>query len=262
MPDGVQPQLDSPFLSIIIPAYNEESRLPQTLAQVLDFIQGQPFESEVLVVENGSQDHTLRIAQEFAASHGRFQAFHEAERGKGLAVKRGMLQAVGKYRFMCDVDLSMPVAEIPRFLPPRLVDFDVAIASREAPGAVRYNETAYRHLGGRLINWMIRLLALPGLQDTQCGFKCLRDVVAEDLFDSLSLTGWSFDVEMLYLARAKGYRIVELPIPWYFNADSRIHPLKDSLKIVLDILQMRRNARRGFYRNSPADGAGRQTGRS
>jgi len=251
--------LDSPFLSIIIPAYNEECRLPHTLVQVYDFIQNQPFESEVLVVENGSRDRTLPIAQEFAASHGQFVVIHETERGKGRAVKRGMLAASGKFRFMCDADLSMPIGEITRFLPPQLVDYDVAIASREAPGAVRYNEPAYRHLGGRLINWMIRLLALPDLQDTQCGFKCLRDAVAMDLFDSLSLTGWSFDVEMLYLARHKGYCIVEVPIPWYFNADSKINPLKDSMKMVLDILKMRRYARRGLYQKPPAGEAPRQS---
>jgi dolichyl-phosphate beta-glucosyltransferase len=242
--------LDSPFLSIIIPAYNEENRLPNTLAQVLDFIQTQSFETEVLVVENGSQDRTLQIAQEYAATHARFQVIHEIERGKGRAVKRGMLAAGGKFRFMCDADLSMPVGEIPRFLPPQLVEYDIAIASREAPGSVRYHEPAYRHLGGRLINLMIRLLALPDLQDTQCGFKCLRDEVAIDLFSRLSLTGWSFDIEMLYLARLKGYRIVEVPIPWYFNADSKVNPLKDSAKMAVDILKMRWNARRGSYRKS------------
>jgi len=242
--------LDSPFLSIIIPAYNEENRLPNTLAQVLDFIQTQPFETEVLVVENGSQDRTLQIAQEYAATHTRFQVIHETERGKGRAVKRGMLEAGGKFRFMCDADLSMPVGEIPRFLPPQLVGYDIAIASREAPGSVRYHEPAYRHLGGRLINLMIRLLALPDLQDTQCGFKCLRDEVAKDLFGSLSLSGWSFDIEMLYLARLKGYRIVEVPIPWYFNTDSKVNPLKDSTKMALDILKMRWNVRRGSYRKN------------
>jgi dolichyl-phosphate beta-glucosyltransferase len=253
--------LDSPFLSIIIPAYNEENRLPHSLAQVLDFIQSQPFESEVLVIENGSQDRTLPMAQEFAASHGRFRVIHETERGKGRAVKRGMLEARGKFRFMCDADLSMPVGEMRRFLPPQLLDYDIAIASREAPGAVRYHEPAYRHLGGRLINWMIQLLALPDLQDTQCGFKCLRDAAAEDLFGSLSLTGWSFDIEMLYLARLRGYRIVEVPIPWYFNADSKINPLKDSLKMGLDILKMRWNAGRGFYDKPPAGNAGSQSGK-
>ncbi len=242
--------MDSPFLSIIIPAYNEENRLPDTLAQVSDFIQTQPFETEVLVVENGSRDRTLQIAQEYADTHARFQVIHETERGKGRAVKRGMLEAGGKFRFMCDADLSMPVSEIPRFLPPQLVEYDIAIASREAPGSVRYHEPAYRHLGGRLINLMIRLLALPDLQDTQCGFKCLRDVVAKDLFSSLSLTGWSFDIEMLYLARLKGYRIVEVPIPWYFNTDSKVNPLKDSAKMALDILKMRWHVRRGSYRKS------------
>ena len=251
----------SPFLSIIIPAYNEEHRLPHTLAQVLDFIQTQPFESEVLVVENGSQDRTLQIAQGFAASYSQLRVIHETERGKGRAVKRGMLEASGKFRFMCDADLSMPVGEISRFLPPQLVDADIAIASREAPGAVRYNEPAYRHLGGRLINWMIRLLALPGLQDTQCGFKCLRDTVAEDLFGSLSLTGWSFDIEMLYLARLTGYRIVEVPVPWYFNAESKVNPLKDSVNMAWDILKMRRNALRGLYRKRPAGGTGSPAGK-
>jgi hypothetical protein len=152
----------------------------------------------------------------------------------------------------------MPLGEITRFLPPQLLDYDIAIASREAPGAVRYHEPAYRHLGGRLINGMIRLLALPDLQDTQCGFKCLRDTVAQDLFGSLSLTGWSFDVELLFLARLRGYRIVEVPIPWYFNTDSKINPLKDSVKMGLDILKMRWNALRGFYQKSPASAAGSQ----
>ena len=253
--------MESPFLSIIIPAYNEEHRLPHTLTQVLDFIQTQSFVSEVVVVENGSRDRTLQIAQEFAASHSHFLVIHEIERGKGGAVKRGMLEASGKFRFMCDADLSMPVGEITRFLPPQLLDYDIAIASREAPGAVRYHEPAYRHLGGRLINWMIRLLALPDLQDTQCGFKCLRDAVAEDLFGSLSLTGWSFDIEMLYLARLRGYRIVEVPIPWYFSTDSKVNPLKDSLKMGLDILRMRRNAGRGFYLKSTAGETNHPTGK-
>ena len=250
--------LDSPLLSIIIPAYNEENRLPATLAQVHGFIQTQPYETEVLIIENGSYDRTLQIAQEFAATHPNFVAIHETERGKGRAVKRGMQKASGQFRFMCDADLSMPVAEIPRFLPPQLADYDIAIASREAPGAIRYNETAYRHLGGRLINLMIRLLALPDLQDTQCGFKCLRDVIAEDLFGSLSLTGWSFDIEMLYLARMRGYRIVEVPIPWYFNAESKVSPLKDALKMGFDILRIRWRALRGLYRREPAPGASRQ----
>ncbi len=112
-----------------------------------------------------------------------------------------------------------------------------------------------------MVNLMIRMLALPDLQDTQCGFKCLRDEVAEDLFSSLSLTGWSFDIEMLYLARLRGYRIVEMPIPWYFNPDTKLSPLKDTLKMGLDIMKMRRNAVRGFYRKPPLNSPKAETGK-
>jgi hypothetical protein len=141
----------------------------------------------------------------------------------------------------------MPIDQINRFLPPSLEGADIAIASREARGAVRYNEPAYRHLVGRIFNTMIRLLALPGLQDTQCGFKCFRAPVAEDVFKHQTLGGWSFDVEVLYIAQKHGYRIVELPIPWYYRANSKISVLHDSLRMALDLLVIRRNGLRGVY---------------
>jgi dolichyl-phosphate beta-glucosyltransferase len=172
---------------------------------------------------------------------------HEAGRGKGLAIRRGMAEARGSYRFVCDVDLSMPVEEINHFLPPALTDFDIAIASREAPGAVRYNEPYYRHLTGRVFNCLIRLLVLPGIQDTQCGFKCFRAAVAEDIFRYQTLTGWSFDVEILHIARQRGYRITEIPIRWHYSPESKIHILRDSWRMFLDLLAIRRNARRGVY---------------
>jgi len=242
--------LTTPFLSIIIPAYNEERRLPDTLEKIERFLQQQNYLAEVLVVENGSQDRTLEIAQDFANKVDHFYALHEPERGKGRAVKRGMLTARGEYRFMCDADLSMPIEEVNRFLPPALADFDLAIGSREARGAVRYNEPFYRHFGGRMINLMIRLLALPGLQDTQCGFKCFRAPIAEDLFSHLTLPGWSFDVEVLYLARRRGYRLVEVPIPWYFNPESKLNLLRDTVQMGMDLLAIRRNVWRGVYNRS------------
>jgi len=112
---------------------------------------------------------------------------------------------------------------------------------------VRYHEPFYRHLGGRLINLTIRLLALPGLHDTQCGFKCFHAAVAEDLFPSQTLTGWSFDVELLYIARKRGYRIAEVPIPWYFMTESKVNLIQDTFHMVLDILTVRRNDRQGRY---------------
>jgi dolichyl-phosphate beta-glucosyltransferase len=235
------------FLSIIIPAYNEEKRLPDTLSQVKAFITEQPYSVEVLIVENGSVDLTYEIAQSFAEVDHRFRAIREPRRGKGLAIQRGMLEAGGEYRFMCDADLSMPIEWVNRFIPPTLSKFDVAIASREGPGAVRYNEPAYRHIGGRLINTMIRWLALPGLQDTQCGFKCFRAAVAEDLFRLQTLPGWSFDIEIIYLARKRGMRIVEVPIHWYFNPETKLHAYKDAIQMAKDILKIRRNDRMGLY---------------
>jgi hypothetical protein len=133
----------------------------------------------------------------------------------------------------------MPVTEIGCFFPPELDDFDISIASREAPGAVRYNEPAYRHIVGRIFNSLIRVLALPELNDTQCGFKCFRAAVAEELFRDIKITGWSFDVEVLYLAQKRGYRIVEVPIPWYYNPDSHISVVKDSFQMAIDIFKIR-----------------------
>ncbi|MBL7162468.1 MAG: glycosyltransferase family 2 protein [Anaerolineales bacterium] len=232
---------------MIIPAYNEEARLHSTLGQVFDFLKDQDYTAEVIVVENGSHDKTLAIAQSFAKEHPGLTVLQEPLPGKGSAVRKGMLAASGDYRFMCDADLSMPIVEVNRFIPPALDDFDLAISSREAPGAVRYDEPEYRHLGGRAINLIIRSLALPGIHDTQCGFKCFHAPIAEDLFKHQTLTGWSFDIELLYLARRRAYRIVEIPIPWYFNADTKLSPVRDALQMVLDIWSIRLNARRGLY---------------
>ena len=244
-----------PFLSIVIPAYNEESRLPGTLEQLFSFLQGQPYSYEVILVENGSSDKTLQIAQTFAERHPQLRVLQNQSRGKGLAVQRGMLEALGEYRFMCDADFSMPVTEINRFLPPALADYDVAIASREAAGAVRYHEPYYRHFIGRGYNLLIRILALPGLNDTQCGFKCFRAAAAEDLFRRQSLPGWSFDVEVLFIGRRRGLRIVEVPIDWYYNAESKIRIFKDSFQMGIDLLKMRFNALRGKYDGTPSQQA-------
>lgn len=236
------------FLSIIIPIHNEERRLPSTIEQALQFLSHQNYSAELILVENGSQDRTLQLANAYADRYPQIRVIQEKARGKGLAVRRGMLEACGEYRFMADADFSMPPKEINRFLPPLLPNVDIAIASREAPGAIRYDEPAYRHFIGRIFNLMIRILALPGLHDTQCGFKCLRGEVAEDLFPYQTLTGLAFDVEILYIARKRGYRIVELPIPWYFNADSKVRVMRDSIEMARDLLAIRMNSLRGNYR--------------
>ncbi len=240
-----------PFLSIVIPAYNEEARLPDSLREIADWAGGQSYQVEVVVVDNNSADRTGAITQEFAAQYPFVRGLFEGAQGKGAAVRTGMLAARGDYRFICDADLSMPIAEVENFLPPRLPQLDIAIASREIAGAVRYDEPPYRHLMGRVFNTIVRWFAVPGLQDTQCGFKMFRADVAERLFPRQTMNGWSFDVEVLYMARLHGYSIVEVPIHWTYKSNTRIHPLHDSIDMFVEVFKIRRNGRRGMY--APAD---------
>lgn len=235
------------LLSIIIPAHNEQDRLPASLARIFTFLERQSYLSEVVVVENGSQDQTAQVVEAMTASHANLHLLREPLRGKGLAVRRGMLQARGEYRFICDADLSMPIEEVNRFLPPALEHVDIAIASREAPGAVRYGEPFHRHWFGRVFNLLVRTLAVPGFHDTQCGFKCLKAEVADDLFRVQRLDGWTFDVELLFVALKRGYRVVEVPIPWYYNPGSRVSLIRDSLAMLNDLFVIRRNWRAGLY---------------
>jgi dolichyl-phosphate beta-glucosyltransferase len=235
------------FFSLIIPAHNEEHRLPATLKTVDAFFDKQTYASEILVVENGSQDQTAVVTEAFATDHPRVRLIRESRRGKGLAVRRGMLEATGDYRFICDADLSMPIEEVSKFLPPHQGAYEVAIGSREAAGAHRYNEPAYRHLMGRVFNTLVKLFAVPGFEDTQCGFKCFRGAAAQDIFGVQCLEGMSFDVEALYIARKRGYRIVEVPIDWYYMSESRVRLVEDSLHMFSDILAIRRNWRSGKY---------------
>ena len=239
--------MNQPLLSIIIPAHNEEKRLPPTLEQVFAFLEQQNYEAEVLVIENGSTDRTYEIAQDFASQHQNLRVIRADGRGKGLAVQRGMLEARGQYRLMCDADLSMPVNEIAKFLSHADSGFDIAIASREAPGARRIDEPQYRHLMGRVFNLIVRILAIPGIQDTQCGFKVFRREVARDVFRLQTIDGWGFDVEMLFIARRHGYKLIEVPITWYYRPQTKISPIRDSINMVVEVLRVRLNGWRGRY---------------
>lgn len=228
-----------PTLSIVIPAHNEEARLPKTLPQVLAHLDSRQFTSEVILVDSGSTDRTAEIGRSFAEARDDFRCISVEKPGKGLAVQRGMLAAQGQYRFICDADLSMPIEEVDRFIPPLLEEVDIAIASRELEDSVRFDEPAYRHLIGRAFNTLVRLLAIPDIQDTQCGFKCFRAEVAEDLFRVQQLEGWTFDVELLFVAQRRGYRIVEIAIPWFYFPGSRVRIVRDSIAMFLDLFRIR-----------------------
>jgi glycosyltransferase involved in cell wall biosynthesis len=238
-----------PLLSLVIPAYNEGApdRLPKSLADITAFIATQGYEIEVIIINNNSSDNTLAIAEEAAQQHDYIRVITETTQGKGAAVKTGMLQAAGEYLFICDADLSMPIEEVVKFIPPALTDFDIAIASRELPESIRVDEPQFRHIVGRLFNWGVRILAVRGLNDTQCGFKCFKREVAEVLFPLQTINGWTFDVELLYVAQRRGYHIIEVPITWIYKEQSKVKPLADLYQVILEIIRIRRNAMRGLY---------------
>jgi dolichyl-phosphate beta-glucosyltransferase len=236
-----------PLLSIIIPAHNEEHRLPPSLSRIDAFLKTQPYAAEVIVVENGSRDNTAAVTREFARTHPYVQLLEVSTRGKGLAVKAGMLAAQGDYRFICDTDLSMPIEEITKFLPPHSDGYDISIATREGKLARRVGEPEYRHIMGRINNLIIQLTAVRGFEDTQCGFKMFSREAAQDLFSVQQMTGIGFDVEILFIAQKRGYRVREVPIVWYFDGDSRMRLIGDSLNIVREILQIRKNWNHGLY---------------
>jgi dolichyl-phosphate beta-glucosyltransferase len=237
----------SPLLTIIIPAYNEEERLPRTLPQVVAFAENQEYDIEVLVVDNASSDRTAQIVRDMMPAHPALSLSHQPIQGKGAAVRKGMLQGNGEYLFICDADLAMPIEQVTRFMPPRCPAYDVAIASREIAGAVRHNEPPHRHVMGRAFNLVVRTLALPGIQDTQCGFKALQRDAAHDIFNTQQIDGWAFDVEILYIARQRGYRIIEIPIDWYYGAGSRVSPIRDSWNMLREVFRIRANGRAGVY---------------
>lgn len=242
------PQLDErqPALSIIIPAYNEENRLPKSLERILDWRQSVHLQVEILIVENGSTDRTTEIAGRYATEYADVHVCHSAK-GKGAAVHAGVMRSRGSNLFICDSDLSMPINEVEKFFSEGLSDYDVLIASRETPGSVRFNEPYSRHMIGRVFNLLVRILAVPEFQDTQCGFKLFRREAALDIFSCQTITGWTFDVEVLFVALRRGYRVTEVPIQWYFDPDSRVKPLQDAWLMLLDILRIRLNAVKGKY---------------
>lgn len=236
-----------PFISLVVPAYNEQSRLPGTLEKMRAFLARQSFNYEVLVVDDGSADGTAALVEEAIPGFPGLGLLREPHRGKGHAVRQGMLAARGQYVMFCDADFSMPVEEVVRFPAAMAGGYQIAIASREVKGARRIGEPPHRHLMGRVFNLIVRLLAVPGLQDTQCGFKCFTQEAARKIFRLQVIDGFGFDVEVLYIARKMGVGITEVPISWYYSPSSRVDPIRDTLRMVNDVLQVRANDRRGLY---------------
>jgi dolichyl-phosphate beta-glucosyltransferase len=247
MPGSAPESTATCLLSIIVPAYNEEKRLPSSLPQIIQFVRQQDYPIEVIVVDDGSTDRTADIVREFQEEAAFISLLQVEHGGKGHAVRAGMLQAHGEYLFLCDSDLSMPIEEVTKFLPPAVNSYDVAIASREIEGAHRYDEPAYRHLMGRVFNLIVRLLAVHGIQDTQAGFKCFRREAARQLFPLQTISGWGFDVEILFIAQRHGMQIIEIPINWHYADRSQVRPIQDTYNMLREVLKVRLNGWQGGY---------------
>lgn len=236
----------NPLLSVVIPAYNEEQRLPRSLARVREFLAGCSASYEILVVDDGSRDGTLAAARAAAGPELRVLT-GDSNRGKGHAVRRGMLAAQGERRLMTDADLSTPIEDLPRLEAALRAGADVAIGSRAVQGSrVEVRQGAFRESAGRAFNLLVRLLLLPGIQDTQCGFKLWSARAAAQAFTPLRLDGFSFDVEALYVARRRGLSIAEVPVVWRNDAATRVSGLSGA-RAFLDLVRIRWNASIGRY---------------
>ncbi len=249
-----------PFLSVVIPAYNEERRLPDSIQQVLRYLREQPWTWEVLIVDDGSDDQTATYAEALVADEPRARVIRNPHRGKGYTVRTGMLQATGDYILFSDADLAVPIEEWPKLAVPIQNGSDIVIASREGVGAQRIDGPLKRHIMGRVFNLIVRVLAIGHFQDTQCGFKVFTREAAHDVFAKMRLYNdqtaaprgaavTAFDVEILFLALRRGYQISEVPVIWRYGEETKVDNVRDSLRNLSDVLKVRWNALTGRYRD-------------
>jgi len=250
----------SSSLSVVIPAYNESEGIVRSLAKIEEFLKEQDYSWEVLVVDDGSQDDTVIKIENFTVAKPCFRLIKNEHRGKSFAVRTGILEASGDYILITDVDLAVPITELKRFLLwAEEHKNDLVFASREGKGAQRIGEPYYRHLVGRVFNLIIQVLVLPGIHDTQCGFKLFTREAAQKLFPRLVVYGadmpiiskpffGAFEVEVLFLAKNMGLIIKELPVIWTFHKTSRFNFVQNSYKMLRDVVKIRFNSWFGKYK--------------
>jgi dolichyl-phosphate beta-glucosyltransferase len=228
-------------LSVVVPAYNESDRIPATLTALRAYLDGAAEEYEVIVVDDGSADATVAFVEGVAASWPQMSVIALRHNlGKGAAVRAGMLAARGEHRLFSDADLSTPIDELPRLRDRLGDDCQVAIASRAVPGAtIGVHQPGRREMMGRVYNRLVQLLVLPGLHDTQCGFKVFTAEAAIACFQPLRTMRFGFDAEVLLRARRKGWRIAEVPVRWNHKEDSRVSALRDSTGVLIDLVRLR-----------------------
>jgi glycosyltransferase involved in cell wall biosynthesis len=233
------------MLSVVIPAYNEGHRLPRTLVRIREYLDAQNEDYEVIVVDDGSRDDTAFLAESAEQEWPQLGVIRlGVNMGKGAAVRAGMLRARGEHRAFTDADLSTPIDELPRLREHLGGGCQVAIASRALPSStIDVHQPGRRETMGRMYNRMLRAVALPGLHDTQCGFKVFTATAAVACFEPLKTLRFGFDAEVLLRARRRGWMVAEVPVRWSHMEDSRVSPLRDSARTLLDLLRLRINGK-------------------
>lgn len=228
------------YLSVVIPAFNEDKRITKTLTKIRDYLDQKDFLSEIIVVSDGCTDSTDLYASEALKNWPNFVLLcRNVNKGKGYSVKEGILHSRGQLILFTDADLSTPIEELNSFLP-WTDKFDVIIGSRALPGSnIQVRQSFIRESMGKAFNLFVQLLIFRGIKDTQCGFKLFKRQAALDIFRRVRLKGFGFDVEALYLCQKLGFRIKELPVVWRNSPESRVHIIRSSLKMLLDLFQIR-----------------------
>ncbi len=240
------------YLTIIIPAYNEAKRIGDTLNAIADFLKKQEYSAEVLVMDGGSSDGTKGVIDVKRNMFKDIQFYDvsknkEGRSGKGYAVRCGVMKAEGRYVMFMDADNSTPIAEVDKLLP-YIKDCAVVIGSRYLKReTVKIKQPWYRILLSRAGNILIKFLVLPGIKDTQCGFKMFRHITAKKIFCFQYIDGWGFDMEILTIAHNLGYKIKEVPVSWFDAGGSKVHLFKDSLRTLKDLLKIKKNLLTGKY---------------
>lgn len=236
--------------SIVIPAYNERERITATLDRVLAYVAEQNWRAEVIVVNDGSKDNTAEIVRGYAARHETVRLVENpGNRGKGYSVRNGMLNAQGDVLLFTDADLSSPIEEAPKLFAAIDGGADVAIGSRWLRSELQTErQPLLRQIYGRLFNLLLRVVLQLKNKDTQCGFKAFTRRAAREIFPRQQVERWGFDPELLYLAKKLGFRTEEIPVRWAHDDRSKISPLRDGIRMGVDVLQVRWNAIRGRYR--------------
>jgi len=237
-----------PDLSIVIPSFNEELRLPATLERIAGYLSTLGGETEILVVDDGSKDRTAEVADSFRKTLPTLRVISNGvNRGKGFSVRRGMLEARGRVVLFTDADLSAPIDEAPKLIE-ALQNYDVAIGSRALDrGLITVHETRFREFAGIVFNRIVRVILRLPFVDTQCGFKAFRRERCQILFEQQRIERFGFDPELLYLARHHGLRTVEIPVRWGHSPATKVNMLRDSIQMFVDVFTIRWNAIRGRY---------------